>query len=180
MPQLPQSPSGEKLVGDEPQEMSSLQDRATITAPVDGSPVLKIPLGLSAFLGLMLLSSLGPAMPLVYAQSGPPEVHRGEGHAHGKTHEEVIENHSIKILNVKPMAQNLVCNPNKQVAIIYKAKTDFSPQTIIVDMFDAEGNQIPGTRAETEGLYAGEVKQTLFCVPPQAASYKVRLPKPEE
>jgi hypothetical protein len=143
-------------------------------------PVLKISFGLLAFLGLALWSPLWPARPLVHAQNGPAEAHRDTGHVRGKAFEEIVENHSIKILSVKPITQNLVCNPNRQVEIIYKAKTDFSPQTIIIDMFDADGNQIPGTRAETEGLYAGEVKQTLFCVPPQAASYKVRLPKTEE
>ena len=146
----------------------------------DGLPRVKRPLGLAVLLSLWLPYPLWAAAPPAYAQHDRTEAPREAGHAHGKDSEETLENKSIKILSVKVISQNLICTPDKQVEIIYKAKADFAPQTIIIDMFDAAGNQIPGTRAGTEGLYTGEVKPTFFCIPPQAASYKVRLPKHEE
>lgn len=149
-------------------------------AHIDGLPRVKKPFGLAALLSLWVLCPLWSAAPLAYAQEGRIEPPREADRAHGKDSEEVLENKFVKILSAKTIAQNLICAPDKQVEIIYKARADFSPQIIIVDMFDAAGNQIPGTRAETEGLYTGEVKQTFFCVPSQAASYKVRLPKHEE
>ncbi len=88
-----------------------------------------------------------------------------------------LENDEIQILKIREKSKPRFCiEPNWQVDLLYRAKKDDRPQLIIVDVFNAAGEQISGVRTKTLALYEEEVRWTLFCLPPEAASYRLRLP----
>lgn len=107
-------------------------------------------------------------------------IEREMSRAQSKEAPGMLENEQLKILSVKEERDQFCYGKEgRWVRILFKAKRNYTPTKIIADLFNAEGEQLPGTRALTDksDLSEGEISYAVFCAPPDVASYKLRLPE---
>ncbi len=89
-------------------------------------------------------------------------------------------NDVLRLLNIKESDSVYYSSSGSKeyVEVTIKALKDVNGKTpVMIDFYDAGGNQINGSRQLVGALYKGEIKTIKFVKDPDASSYRVWLPK---